>query len=101
AAADDGGADAWWRGLGAGAVDLQRDGAAVDAALGRGARAVAVPDGGVRRHRAGQLAVGLRRRAWRRAHRTACGGAGHGRLRAARPLDSTGEADRTQPRPAE
>ena len=55
------GAAARRRGLGARAFDVQRRRPAVCAALGRGARAVALPDGGVRRHRGRQLAVGRRR----------------------------------------
>ena len=44
--------------LGAGAGALQRHGPALDAALGGGAGAGALPDGGLRRHGAGQLALG-------------------------------------------
>ena len=46
------------RELGADAGALQRDGAALDAALGGRARHVALPDGDLRRHGAGQLDLG-------------------------------------------
>ena len=55
--------------LGAGAGALQHHGAALDAALGGGARARALPDRGLRRHGARQLALGQRRRGARRRRR--------------------------------
>ena len=89
--------------LGAGAGALQRHGAALDAALGGRAGARALPDGGLRRHGARQLALGQRRRGatvprtallWRGRRRCVAGGA-VGLLAAA------AGAGRAQPRPAE
>ena len=52
------GADDRRRELGADAVAVQRHGAALDAALGGRPRHVALPDGDLRRHGAGQLDLG-------------------------------------------
>lgn len=57
AGGDGPGADDGGRGLGAGAVDLQRLGADVHASLARGPRALALPDGDLRRHGAGRVDV--------------------------------------------
>ena len=82
----DGGDAGRRRRLGAGALDVQRRGADVRAALGRRARAVALPDGRVRRHRGRQLAVGRRRGQRRHRDCAARGGDRAAGLRGARAL---------------
>src|SRR3546814_2683359 len=54
------------------AVDLQRHGPDVGAALGRGADAGPLPDVGLRRHGAGKLGLGRRCRAGREIGRASC-----------------------------
>ncbi len=71
-AGDDGGPAAGRSRMGAGARHVQRRGPAVRAALGRGARAVALPDGRIRRNRRRKLALG-RRRGAREHHVLAAG----------------------------
>ena len=89
------------RQLGDDAVALQRDGAVVDAALGRWPRPVALPDGDVRRHGGRQLGLGCNRRNPRPRRRIACFRGGDAFRRTAWPMVQAAGAHLAQPRPAE
>ena len=99
-AGDDGGAAAGGSWMGARARDVQRRRPAVRAALGRGARAVALPDGRVRRDRRRKLALG-RRRGAREHHVLAARLRGRAaRLRGARGLAAACAIGGSRSRPA-